>query len=130
MLDWRMFRYGFHGTHEAIPSVRDEFDIVGRLRLISLHTGHDNTAGRPLQPPRRSAILGGANLTQDEESTMASNPSDPASPDRDAQIKKLIDDQIAPLRRKVEGLEGKVEALEREVNVRRLRPPSRQNLRK
>src|SRR5205085_6885909 len=57
MLDWRMFRYGFHGTHEAIPSVRAEFDIVGRPRLISLHTCHDNTSGRPLQPPRRSAIL-------------------------------------------------------------------------
>ena len=57
--------------------------------------------------------------------------SDPGDFDLEQRIKKLIDDEIRPLRQKVEELEMKVGRLEREAEDRRRReamqpPPRRQ----
>ena len=62
---------------------------------------------------------------------MASGPTDSADPNAEAQIKKLIDDQIGPLRQKVADLESKVATLEREAEDRRRRErePRRQQIR-
>lgn len=63
-----------HGTHKAIPSVGDELDVIGGFRLrrlLCLHAVHHSTAGRLLQPPRLSAILGVA--TQPRSVAMPDN---------------------------------------------------------
>lgn len=63
MAGWMVNRLVRHdllyGAQEAIPGVRDKFDIVRCLRLFCLHAGEPSTAGLDSHPAPPSAILGG-----------------------------------------------------------------------